>query len=275
MIIWYDSRNENFTTYLPRFPKGSPADATIRGGEGYILMMTAAKEVTYEGKAWQGVSSAFSPAFVLSEGNDVKTPLFAVTGLLTDEDGSYLDGIEVTVENLSTGQRDFSFSGTTAGNGQYVVTLGSFAGTIAAQLDDTLLIVFEGLQKGFLKQSVKLKVTRDNIREANAVVDFTLKRQPTKTVLMQNYPNPFNPETWIPHQLSQDSPVTINIYNTTGQLIRTIALGNKPAGVYVTKSNAAHWDGRDSLGDKVASGVYFYTLQAGEYKATRKMVIIK
>jgi hypothetical protein len=98
---------------------------------------------------------------------------------------------------------------------------------------------------------------------------------PKHTALLQNFPNPFNPDTWIPFQLAQNALVTISIYDTKGHLIRTIALGNKPAGIYVTKDEAAYWDGRDSLGQSVASGVYFYTLQAGEFRATRKMVILK
>lgn len=106
---------------------------------------------------------------------------------------------------------------------------------------------------------------------------------PEKSSLLQNFPNPFNPETWIPFKLAQNTPVTINIYDIKGQLIRTISLGNKPAGVYTTKDKAAHWDGKDSLGEKVASGVYYYTLQvehpdgdgAGEFRATKKMVIMK
>jgi len=98
---------------------------------------------------------------------------------------------------------------------------------------------------------------------------------PKNTSLLQNYPNPFNPETWIPFKLAQDAPVVINIYNTRGQLIRVLHLGNKNAGIYVAKDKATYWNGRDSLGDKVASGVYFYQLQAGEFRAMRKMVIMK
>ena len=96
-----------------------------------------------------------------------------------------------------------------------------------------------------------------------------------KCALLQNFPNPFNPETWIPFQLAQNAPISINIYDTEGQLIRTIALGNQNAGVYTTKAKAAYWNGRDSFGEKVASGIYWYTLQAGEYRATRKMVIVR
>ena len=93
--------------------------------------------------------------------------------------------------------------------------------------------------------------------------------------LLQNYPNPFNPETWIPFKLAQNASVTINIYDTKGQLIRTISVGNKPAGVYLAKDKAAYWDGRDNAGEKVSSGLYFYTLEAGKFRSTRKMVIVK
>ena len=98
---------------------------------------------------------------------------------------------------------------------------------------------------------------------------------PSTFALLQNYPNPFNPETWIPFQLSQDVPVTISIYDTKGQLIRTIALGNRTTGIYTTKDRAAYWEGRNNLGEKVSSGVYFYQLQAGDFTATRRMVVVK
>jgi flagellar hook assembly protein FlgD len=102
---------------------------------------------------------------------------------------------------------------------------------------------------------------------------------PTHTALLQNYPNPFNPETWLPYKLAQDALVTVPIYNTKGQLIRLLHLGEKQAGNYVTKEKAAYWDGRDELGQRVASGVYFYALQVedstGQCTETRRMVILK
>jgi len=98
---------------------------------------------------------------------------------------------------------------------------------------------------------------------------------PSTFALLQNYPNPFNPDTWIPFKIATDASVTINIYNQKGQLIRTIALGPKAAGVYFSKDKAAYWDGRDDFGEKVSSGVYFYTLQAGEFIATRKLAVVK
>ena len=98
---------------------------------------------------------------------------------------------------------------------------------------------------------------------------------PKETRLMANYPNPFNPETWIPYQLSMDAEVTLTVYDTNGGLIRALGLGHKPAGVYQSRNRAAYWDGRNELGELVASGVYFYTLTAGDFTATQKMVIRK
>ena len=98
---------------------------------------------------------------------------------------------------------------------------------------------------------------------------------PERTALLPNYPNPFNPETWIPYHLAEAASVTLSIYNIEGQLVRTLDLGHQPAGVYQTRSRAAYWDGRNQIGEPVASGVYFYTLMAGDFSATRRMLILK
>lgn len=96
-----------------------------------------------------------------------------------------------------------------------------------------------------------------------------------KTALFLNYPNPFNPETWIPYSLAEPGVVTIHIYNVSGRLVRTLALGRRPAGRYLKKDEAAYWDGTDDFGQPVASGTYFYTLEAGDFVATRKMILIR
>ena len=98
---------------------------------------------------------------------------------------------------------------------------------------------------------------------------------PKETSLLPNYPNPFNPETWMPYQLSEPAEVTLRIYAVDGRLIRTLVLGYQPAGMYQSKSRAAHWDGRNELGEPAASSVYFYTFTAGDFSATRKMLIRK
>ena len=98
---------------------------------------------------------------------------------------------------------------------------------------------------------------------------------PKETALLPNYPNPFNPETWIPYQLAAPADVSIAIYAIDGKLIRRLDLGHQPVGLYESRSRAAYWDGRNTLGEPVASGVYFYTLTAGDFTATRKMLIRK
>ena len=98
---------------------------------------------------------------------------------------------------------------------------------------------------------------------------------PQETALLANYPNPFNPETWIPYQLANPAEVTVTIYAANGAVVRTLDLGHRRAGSYASRSRAAYWDGRNAQGEPVASGVYFYTLQAGDFSATRKMVIRK
>ena len=98
---------------------------------------------------------------------------------------------------------------------------------------------------------------------------------PEETALLPNYPNPFNPETWIPYQLSEPAGVTLTIHAVNGTLVRTLALGHQPAGIYQTQTRAIYWDGKNDVGEPVASGLYFYTLTADEFNATRKMLILK
>ena len=104
---------------------------------------------------------------------------------------------------------------------------------------------------------------------------FLAAMRPDDTELLPNYPNPFNPETWIPYHLAQPADVTITIYDTHGIIVRQFELGHQPAGYYTDKTQAAYWDGRNSLGELVGSGVYFYQLQAGDFSSIRKLVILK
>ena len=104
---------------------------------------------------------------------------------------------------------------------------------------------------------------------------FIALARPEKTQLLANYPNPFNPETWIPYELATDTTVKITIYNTQGVVIRTLVLGHQSAGYYTGRDRAAYWDGRNALGEQVASGIYFYHFETDEMSSMRKMVILK
>ena len=118
------------------------------------------------------------------------------------------------------------------------------------------------------------EITRFEVIETQAAptVQVTL---PDKNALFANYPNPFNPETWIPYQLAAPTEVTLRIYAANGQVVRVLELGHQAAGLYQNRSRAAYWDGRNTVGESVASGVYFYTLTAGDFSSTRKMLIRK
>ena len=136
------------------------------------------------------------------------------------------------------------------------------------------------LQKNELQNWLTLALQNDNgsyrYRQGlNVLRQLLLTAQPETTALLPNYPNPFNPETWIPYHLSKDADVTITIHAVNGEIVHRLDLGHQHTGQYVNRSRAAYWDGKNSLGEPVASGLYFYTLTAGKYVATRKMLILK
>ena len=114
-----------------------------------------------------------------------------------------------------------------------------------------------------------------NRKGVNFLIKLLKAITPNQTALLPNYPNLFNPETWIPYQLAQPTDVTIRIYATNGNVIRTLDLGHQTIGLYHHPGTAAYWDGTNELGETVASGIYFYTFTAGTFTATRKMVIRK
>ena len=131
--------------------------------------------------------------------------------------------------------------------------------------------------EGILSLSRVKMITTNNrivtVEEFSYKMDRESLTLPEQTALLTNYPNPFNPETWIPFQLVNDSLVIIRIYDTGGRLVRTLDLGNIPAGIYSSRHRAAYWDGKTEAGEQVSSGLYFYTIHAGKFHATRKMVV--
>ena len=130
--------------------------------------------------------------------------------------------------------------------------------------------------KEWLNQARQLSLTDPAYLRGVTVLEQLLATlTPKESVLLPNYPNPFNPETWIPYRLAKDAFVTLTIYDQRGRVVRTLNVGHRIAAVYESRVKAIHWDGRTEFGERVASGIYFYTLTAGDYSATRKMVILK
>ena len=130
--------------------------------------------------------------------------------------------------------------------------------------------------QGWLTDARGLQV-RDPIMKRGFLVleQLLVSLTPRETELLSNYPNPFNPETWMPYRLAEDANVTLSIYDSSGQVVRTLDVGHRIASAYESRSKAIYWDGRNGLGERVASGIYFYTLTAGDFSATRRMVILK
>ena len=124
-------------------------------------------------------------------------------------------------------------------------------------------------------QLLPLELQQYFLRQFSEFATVETWRIPDETAMEQNYPNPFNPETWIPYQLSEPAEVKLTIYAANGTVVRTLALGHQPAGLYQSRSRAAYWDGRNELGMQVTSGLYFYTFTADDFSATGKMVVAK
>jgi hypothetical protein len=141
----------------------------------------------------------------------------------------------------------------------------------------------EGMEVLPLKHRYRMTYNGDTVEKQtkNTPITYYLSEFPplaapqlaARWCLESNFPNPFNPETWIPYGIAEASDVTIRIYDSVGRLIRNLALGYQTPGLYISKDTAAYWDGRNESGEQVASGLYFYTIQAGEFTATKKMTV--
>jgi len=286
MIIRYDDTRRRFISYLPAFPDDAPANSPVECGMGYIVVMKMAKEVVFEGNACKDEIAAPSLIPSMLSSDNQSTSIFVVTGNVRQKETGRLlrrfasrndialNGVAVKIRNLRTGQTVYDVTGTLAGCGNYVATFVASEEEFMTHAMDKLEITARDVNHRLTMEPVIYTLTSDEISDWSLIMPLRLSL-PKQSVLLQNYPNPFNPETWLPYQLAQDSDVTISIYNIKGQFIRTLNLGSRNAGVYTTKDRAAYWDGRDNSGQPVASGAYFYTLRTGEFRSTRKMVIVK
>ena len=262
-VITLDTATQKFVAWTPSAPDdGFP----IEGGKGYIVNVPEARNFAFVGSRWtnQAEEAAASP---LARPN--QTWAFVVSGKL---DGiAHSDGYTVEVRNLRTNTvmtsevRDNYFAAATV----------DLTRRSVVRVGDVVEVRVMGPDGNFESHTLSVKVTPEHL--ANAVLSVRLDGigQPNQNLLLQNYPNPFNPETWIPYQLSEDSSVSVSIYDTTGQLVRTLSLGFQSAGFYNSRERAAYWDGRNTLGERVASGIYFYQLTTPIFQQTRRLVIVK
>ena len=190
----------------------------------------------------------------------------------SSDDRPNVDGYNIQARNLRTGSIT---SDLVSSSGYFALASADLSKKSIIQSGDELEIIARNASGNVVSQVVRT-IDADNIGKAYLNVSLRLGDIiPSKTALLQNYPNPFNPETWIPFALAEDSLVTVNIYDANGNLVRRFDIGKQGAGVYTSRDRALYWDGRNNTGERVSSGIYFYQLRAGDFSATRRMLILK
>ena len=265
-VITLDAASQQFVAWTPSAPDNG---FSIEGGKGYIVNVPQTRNFAFVGAPWTDPTEQAAAAPAISTQMPQEAWAFVVTGHLKGK--PTFDGYTVSVRNLRTNsivttsvQGDYFAAATANLDQQSVVKVG-----------DVVELRVIGPDGNMESQTLTFSVTPEHL--ANAVLSINLDGvgKPAQNLLLQNYPNPFNPETWIPYQLSEDTPVSISIYDTTGRLVRTLSLGFQSAGFYNSRGQAAYWDGRNTLGERVASGVYFYQLTTPDFQQTRRLVILK
>ena len=267
VIITLDAEKQSFIAWTPSAPdEGFP----IEGGQGYILNVPKARNFAFVGAHWTNERYTGAAPFAKPNLPTRETWAFVVSGHL-DGKSTTFEGYKVIVRNLRTNSKI-----TTTVQGDYfAAATADLNRRSVVQVGDNLELTVTDTNGNIVSEKYIVPVTHDSLTNAVLPVNLDSIGQPNKDQLLQNYPNPFNPETWIPYQLSEDSSVSVSIYDTTGQLIRTLSLGFQSAGFYNSQEYAAYWDGRNALGERVASGIYFYQLTTASFQQTRRLVIVK
>ena len=257
---------------------GDDGDISVTGGQAFLLRASEAAIVTLSGDGWNNTSSGTmaAPSMTMRgiQENEI-IPILALTGSIVDEGtGINQVGIRVILKNLSTGREVATVTG--GDEAGYRFTIVDIETGQAAQIGDILEISAISPDASIGVQPLRYTVTAEDVRQSRIQLPaLVLQAIPTETKLLRNYPNPFNPETWIPYRLAEDAFVRLTIYDANGRVVRTLDVGHQVAAAYEGQSKAVYWDGRNEVGEPVASGLYFYTLMAGDFSATRKMVILK
>ena len=257
---------------------GDPGgDDPVMGDAAYMVTSAADKTVPVLGSGWSNGGAASAAPIALAGYNvDNQTPVLDVRGSVVDEiTGLAREGFRVKVKNLSTKAALSSVPSAEAADG-YNMTFVDLTDAHAARVGDVLEISANSPDPLVGVKPVRHIVTIDDVKSNRIQLENLIAYEiPAETELLRNYPNPFNPETWIPYHLAEDADVSLTIYDTTGRLVRTIDVGHQAAAKYDTRTKAIYWDGRNQFGEQVASGLYFYSLIAGDFSATRRMVILK
>ena len=267
IVIRLDTAMQEFVG----FTAGQEGDGfPIEGGQGYIVNVPGGGMVTFEGTAWNNTMEDAPAAPGIQLPNT--TWAFVVSGDLLEVEV----GVSYTVvaKNRRTGE--VATRQVSSEHKEFNTVWADLSRQSVIEAGDTLEVMLFDDVGNIVSGPFTQAVDVEDLRNAYLSLPLTVgDMHPAETILAQNFPNPFNPETWIPYQLEKSADVTLQIYDTSGGIVRTIDLGFKSQGFYMTRSTAAYWDGRNNMGEQVASGVYFYSLQTADFSATRKMLILK
>ncbi len=256
---------------------GDPGDDAVAGDVAYLVTASDDASIPVMGDGWSNeVEAGAAPIAMAGYKVDNQTPALAVYGSVVDEvTGLAKEGFRVKVKNLSTKAALSEITSTETADG-YDMIFVDLTDAHAARVGDVLEISADSPDPLIGIKPVRHIVTVDDVKDSRITLEDLIAYEiPAETELLRNYPNPFNPETWIPYHLSEDANVSLTIYDVNGALVRDIDVGYQTAAKYDTRSKAIYWDGRNLFGEQVASGIYFYSLSAGDFSATRKMVILK
>jgi len=273
-LITLNQAGNVFETYTPSVDP--PSSVGVEGGVGYLAVMSEPKTVVFEGEAWNNKEAPNTAPRAYDVAQVSSAPVLIVQGKVLAPAGrsdvfSGSRDVTIQVRNQKTGVEK---TVTTNSKGDYVVTFVDFVSNQTASVGDAIQVKIADPQ--WTTQAMPYEVTTEDVRMGHVTLPATqLEVMPKRSALLRNYPNPANPETWIPYRLSKDANVRVEIYNVSGQLVRTLSLGIKEAGNYVNNRRAAYWDGNNEAGEAVASGVYFYVIRAGAFGATGRMAILK
>ena len=272
LVVQLDTATQEFSAYTT-LDEGDGFG--IDGGMGYIVNTPAGGMVKFTGAAWNNQSEAadadHAPAAPTLSKNK-NTWAFVVTSNIGGMEAG--TGYTLVAENLRTGT--IATENITSDVKRSAAVWADLNRKSVVEAGDRLEIALYDDRGNVVSGPFQRTVTTADIRNAFLSLQLNVGDvQPKDTILAQNFPNPFNPETWIPYQLSKPAEVSISIHNISGHLVRTLDLGLQPVGSYMTPSTAAYWDGKNAVGERVSSGIYFYTLQTADFAATRRMVILK
>ena len=267
VVIKLDTEKQSFVGYSAA-EEGDGFD--IDGMSGYIVNTPDGGKVTFTGTAWQKPSDDAAAAPKISTNKSAWA--FVITSdLQAKEKGKTYT---LVAKNLRTGV--VASQKVVNDNGYVSAVWANLNRKSVINVDDKIEVALIDENGTIVSGPFQRTVTSTDINNAYLSVQMRVGDvRPKETILAQNFPNPFNPETWIPYQLSRGSNVTIQIFDISGHSVRTLNLGHKSVGSYMTSSTAAYWDGKNQAGEHVSSGIYFYSLQTEHISATRRMVILK